>query len=137
MIADTSALLSAWAPDQRHHESCARVLSRARRVVVSPFVLAELDYLLRTRVGADAELRMLVEVASGAFTLPHFETADVTLAREVIAAYANLDLGLTDASLVVLAHRYRTPDLLTLDERHFRTVVGLDDEPFRLLPADA
>jgi predicted nucleic acid-binding protein len=44
--------------------------------------------------------------------------------------------GLADASIVVLADRYATLDLLTLDERHFRAVRGLGNRPFRLLPAD-
>jgi len=42
-----------------------------------------------------------------------------------------------DASLVVLAARSETRDILTLDERHFRAVVDARGRPFRLLPADA
>jgi hypothetical protein len=30
-----------------------------------------------------------------------------------------------------------TDEILTLDERHFRAMVGLSGRPFRLLPADA
>jgi len=48
----------------------------------------------------------------------------------------NLELGIADASIVVLADRYATLDLLTLDERHFRAVQGPGNQPFRLLPAD-
>jgi predicted nucleic acid-binding protein len=55
----------------------------------------------------------------------------------VIDGYRDLQLGLADASLVVLAERYRIVDILTLDERHFRAVSGPDGRPFRLLPADA
>ncbi len=42
-----------------------------------------------------------------------------------------------DASIVVLAGRHQTLDILTLDERHFRAISGPRDRPFRLLPADA
>jgi len=38
--------------------------------------------------------------------------------------------------MVVLAARYRTQDVLTLDERHFR-VLQANRKPLRLLPADA
>ena len=47
------------------------------------------------------------------------------------------DVGLADASNVVLAEQYATRDiLLTLDERHFRVLRGPGGLPFRLLPAD-
>jgi predicted nucleic acid-binding protein len=43
---------------------------------------------------------------------------------------------LADASLVILAERHDTLDLLTLDERHFRAISGPKGRSFRLLPAD-
>lgn len=53
-----------------------------------------------------------------------------------IERYADQSLGLADASIVVLAERYGTLDVLTLDERHFRVLLGPGDRPFRILPAD-
>jgi hypothetical protein len=38
---------------------------------------------------------------------------------------------------VVLAARYDTRDLLTLDERHFRKISPIQGGTFRLLPIDA
>lgn len=57
-------------------------------------------------------------------------------ALEVDRRYSGLDLGLADASLVVLAERYRTRRLLTFDERHFRAVAPLQGGSFTLLPTD-
>ena len=57
-------------------------------------------------------------------------------ALEVDQQFADLGLGMTDASLVVLATRYGTRDILTLDHRHFRQLVALQGGRFRLLPAD-
>jgi hypothetical protein len=56
---------------------------------------------------------------------------------EVIGQYRDLELGLADASIVVLAERYGTVEILSLDERHFRALTGPDGRSFRLLPADA
>ena len=50
--------------------------------------------------------------------------------------YADLRVGLADASVVVLAMRHRTVDLLCTDERHFRALRGPGGRPFRLLPFD-
>jgi predicted nucleic acid-binding protein len=134
---DTSGLLSAIDKSQRHHAACAAVLTGADRpLLLSPFVLAELDYLLATRVGSTAQLAVLDEVARGAYRLENFGVGDVALARDVMARYPDLGLGLADASLVVLAQRHGTRDVLTLDERHFRALRTLDRKRFRLLPAD-
>ena len=61
---------------------------------------------------------------------------DMAAAANVVAAYADLGIGLADASLVVLAGRFETNRILTLDERHFRTLRTPAGEPFTLLPAD-
>jgi predicted nucleic acid-binding protein len=53
-----------------------------------------------------------------------------------VARYPDLRIGIADASLVILAARYRTTRLLTLDERHFRVVTPLHGGTFTILPAD-
>lgn len=136
MIVDTSFLLAALVPDQRLHGACATALADAELLVVSPFVMAELDYFTALVAGVDAELAMLSELVSGAYELPSFDNIDLTRARAIVERYRDLRVGLTDASLVVLAHRYQTNEIATLDERHFRVVQSLTGRPFTLLPAD-
>ena len=46
-------------------------------------------------------------------------------------------IGLAEASIVVLAGRYGTERVLTLDERHFRALRTPAGERFTILPADA
>ncbi len=55
----------------------------------------------------------------------------------MLASYRDLMIGLADASIVVLAGRYGTNRILTLDERHFRALWAPDGGHFTLLPADA
>lgn len=137
ILLDTSGLLAAIDGNQRHHAACAAaLLAAAPPRLLSPFVLAELDYLLATQVGSRAQLALLDEVARGAYRLEPFGAIDVAAARDVAARYADLDVGLADASIVVLAARHDTRDVLTLDERHFRAMRALDRKRFRLLPAD-
>ena len=137
IILDTSGLLSAIDASQRHHAACAEILAEATRpLVLSPFVLAELDYLLATQVGGQAQLALVDEVARGVYRLESFSAHDVAVAGDVMRRYANLAIGLADASIVVLAQRHGTRDVLTLDERHFRAVRAADGRRFRLLPAN-
>src|SRR2546422_916078 len=71
-------------------------------------------------------------------TAPLFNSGqpDLASANAVLKRYAGLNIGLADASIVVLAERHGVRDVLTLDERHFRALRA-GRKRFRLLPADA
>lgn len=138
IVLDTSGLLAAIDASQRHHAAAAAVLRASDGpLLLSPFVLAELDYLLATRVSARAAAALLDQVADGAYRLEPVARGDIARCAQIIDRYRDLELGVADASLVVLAERYRTNKILTLDERHFRAVMGPGGRPFRILPADA
>lgn len=137
IVLDTSGLLAAIDGSHRQHAAAAAALRAATGpLLLSPFVLAELDYLLVTKVSQAAALALLDQVARGAYRLEPMAADDIARASEIVLRYRDLELGLADASLVVLAERHGTRDLLTLDERHFRAVSGPGGRPFRILPAD-
>src|SRR5205823_12652067 len=106
------------------------------RRILSPFVLAELDYLISTNTGQTEELKLLQDVARGVYQLEAISATDIAAAGGLIGRYADLRLGVTDASIVVLAERHGCHDILTLDQRHFRAILGPLGKPFRLLPHD-
>jgi hypothetical protein len=135
LLVDTSGLLAAIDGGQRRHRECAAVIAeQAGPFLLSPFVLAELDYLLASRVGREAQMALLAEVARGAYQLEPFDADDVDAARLIIDKYAELEPGLADASLVVLAARHRVRDVLTLDRRHFDVMRQMNGRPFRVWP---
>lgn len=135
ILVDTSGLLAALFPDQRGHEACAEALRGSTARLLSPFVLAELDSLVLKLAGVETERRLLDEVARGAYELETFTASDVARANEIVRRHKALKLGLADASIVVLAERYGVIDILTLDQRHFRSL-RVGRRSFRLLPAD-
>ena len=138
ILLDTSGVLAALVSSQRAHDAARRALEEdAGPLVLSPFVLAELDYFLSRRIGLDAALAFLAEIEAGAYELASFDASDVGEARRIVEAYRDLDIGLADASLVVLAGKLGTERILTLDERHFRTLRAPSGRAFTLLPADA
>lgn len=137
ILLDTSGLLSALDESQRHHRECASLLGEASPpLLLSPFVLAELDYLLMRHVGRRAQAALLAEVARGAYQLELFGAADVARAREVVEQYSDLRIGLADASIVVLAQRHSVAEVLTLDQRHFRAMRAERRKRFKILPFD-
>lgn len=134
-VADTSGLLAFFNRREPEHQSVRRVVEGLTDpLVVSPYVIAELDYLVSERVNADAALAVVHELAGGAYTLAAIDSADLTRAAEVIERYRDQRIGLADASIVVLAERFGTREVLTLDHRHFDVVRPLTGGRFRLLP---
>jgi uncharacterized protein len=137
IIADTSGLLAAFGAGEAENRQAQAVYEEdPGPVILSPFILAELDYMLLNRAGLKAEQQFLQEVADGIFELAAFTRADVSQAAGIVQRYSDLRIGVADASLVVLAARYRTTRLLTLDERHFRVMTPLHGDAFTILPAD-
>jgi uncharacterized protein len=137
IVLDTSGLLAALDADQHHHRQARAALAAdPGPLLLSPFVLAELDHLLLTRVGVKAETALLREVAAGAYELVAFDADDVAAAAALVERYRDLRVGIADASVAVIAARSKTTRLLTLDERHFRGIRPLWGEAFTLLPAD-
>jgi uncharacterized protein len=138
LIADTSALIAFFNSRDPQHKKTRSAVSAAGHLVVSPCVLAELDYLIASRQGAPAALGVLGYVsghaASGRWSVPaighHLQTA-----HAVLSTYP--EIGLTDAINVVLARVMETNAVATLDQRHFRMIRPLTrHDAFRLLPAD-
>jgi predicted nucleic acid-binding protein len=137
ILIDTSGLLSALDESQRYHHECATVVGEmSPPLLLSPFVLAELDYLLMRHIGRGTQAALLEEVARGAYQLEPFSAADVANAKEVIERHGDLDIGLADASIVVLAERHAVTEVLTLDERHFRALRIDRRKRFKVLPFD-
>ena len=138
ILLDTSGLLAAHFPHQRHHEACAEALREATGpLILSPFVLAEFDYLALKLIGVDGELAVLDEVVDGAYSLAEFDASDVREARDLIGRHRDLGLGLADASVAVLARRYGSRAVFTLDQGHFEALRGPKGQGYRLLPRDA
>ena len=134
LIVDTSALLAFFDASEPDHAAMSEVLVAADVLVVSPYVVAEVDYLVATRHGEDEELAVLDELAGGAWDLAAFDEEGLRRAREVISGYRDQRIGVADASIVVLAARYRTRTIASLDRRHFGVLRSLDGGYFEVLP---
>lgn len=130
MIVDTSALLAFFNRAEPHHADTASAInahaSGGGRLVVSPSVIAELDYLVLTRLGPATEQLVLEELASGAWELAQVSARHLSDALEVVREYSTIPIGVTDALNIVLAAAYGTRKIATLDHRHY-SVLRLPD----------
>jgi uncharacterized protein len=139
LIIDTSGYLAGMTKAHPLASAVREILFAAELPpVVSPFVVAELDYLVLSRAGVNAETAMLGDLTSGAYELAEVDINDLRTARGLVEKYADLAIGITDAVNMILADRHRTNEVLTLDQRHFRAVAPLTSRysAFLLLPHD-
>lgn len=117
---DTSgviALLNARDPD---HEAARSALHQAGRPYLVPCgILSETAYLLETRMPLALDA-FLADLESGAFSQ---DCGDDSLprVRELVARYADLPLGYSDASVIACAERNGRL-VLTFDRRDFGMV---------------
>ncbi|MCB0975586.1 MAG: PIN domain-containing protein [Actinobacteria bacterium] len=133
-VADTSGLLALFNDSEPAHPRIRTHVDRLDSpLVVSPFVLAELDYLLAKRLGPATEIQVMEELSGGAYDLASLDHTDLANCVSIISRYQDQRIGLTDASLVVLADRHQTDSVLTLDRRHFTVMTPLRGGHF-LLP---
>jgi predicted nucleic acid-binding protein len=139
LIIDTSGYLAGTAAKHPLSEVIQDILRTVTEPpVVSPLVLAEIDYMVLDRVGVDQELAVIDDLTSGAYEIADLDVDDLRTARGLAAQHRDLKIGITDALNAVLADRYDTNEILTTDQRHFRAVTPLSRrfDAFRLLPAD-
>ncbi|MDG9681280.1 PIN domain-containing protein [Streptomyces sp. DH18] len=141
IVADTSALYAAFDAAQTEHATAARILEN-ERLAISPLVVTELDHLVHRDLGFPAAMQVMEALNSrmgdGQYRLAELKLADLRTAQEVRQKYEGLRLDLADAVGVVLADRYRTDRIFTLDQRDFRAMSPLTPglDAFRILPAD-
>lgn len=135
MIIDTSAIVAAYDDGDPHHNDVKAALLVAHEpLILSPYVIAEADYLMTERHGVTTELTMLRDFIGGAWDLTDFDRHDLVAAIAVIDRYSDQRIGVTDASIVVLAKRYDTRTIATLDRRHFEVLRPLQGGRFEIVP---
>jgi predicted nucleic acid-binding protein len=135
LICDTGPLLAALDAADPDHDRCARLLTNADEDLVVPtLVLAELDYWCGRRLPPEAWLIFLDDLLAGVYQVQPPTGADLARCRELQAGYADLALGVVDASVVALAERLAESKVATLDQRHFRAVRPAHVDTLELRP---
>jgi uncharacterized protein len=131
ILIDTGPLVSAIDKADPAHEMASTVLQRLRRTAIVPSpVLIEVDHLARKRVGDRAARKFLKTVARGAHEVAFMTPGLMRRAVEVDGQYADLRLGLVDASVMAIAERHDLP-VFTFDFTDFRATESASG-PWRL-----
>lgn len=135
MIVDTGVLYAVLDRDDRHHAAAVDLIATTDAVLRVPMlVIAEVTHLAGPRLGTEAEVRFLGDVASGELIPEPVHPADWERIAELVARYRDLPLGTVDASLVALAERLGETDVASFDRRDLTVVRPRHCEALTLLP---
>jgi predicted nucleic acid-binding protein len=134
LVVDTSVLLAAADTADPDHTSSAEAIKSAGPLITTALVVAETAYLVGRQLGAAAEAAFFRATADGDLQVEPLTSSDARRIAELIEQYADLALGGTDASLVVIAERLNLTTIATLDRRHFGVVRPRHAPAFQLVP---
>lgn len=135
LVIDAGPLVAAAARRDRNHERCVELLSQAPPPLLVPaLVVTEVAYFLADRIGPEAEQAFARSLREGELLVEPVEAADWARIVEVLDEYADLPLGIVDASVVVACERLGATSLATLDRRHFSVVRPRHCDALSLLP---
>jgi len=135
ILADTGVLFGGTDGDDPRHGDCAAVLNaHAGELAVVVPVIVECAWLIESRLGPTAEAGFLRAVNAGEIDRVEMVDADWARVVELVDTYADMGLGLVDASIVAVAERLEVTTVATLDRRHFSVVRPAHCDAFELIP---
>lgn len=135
LLVDTGVFVSAADRDEPRHQACAELLAghRGELMATGP-VVAETAWLIESRLGPPAEAAFLRLVTTNALHVVDLTVEDYQRCVSLIETYADLGLGLVDASIVTIAEKLAVTTIATLNHRDFRVVRPAHVAAFELVP---
>ena len=135
LVVDAGPLVAAVATRDRNHQRCAELLaSEPGSLLVPVLVVTEVAYFLQ-QIGEATERAFAAAIRAGEFLVEPVEPTDWDRIDQLLETYADLPLGIVDASVVAVCERLGERRLATLDHRHFSVVCPRHCEALSLLPS--
>lgn len=119
VLIDTGPLVACFNPNDGEHAACIEKLRflKGRRLVTTLVIVTETLYLLDFSLSN--QKKFLQFMASGVIEVEDLDTDDFLAAAELMQKYHDCPMDFGDATLVVLADRLQTRQILTLDHHDF------------------
>jgi predicted nucleic acid-binding protein len=136
IILDTGVLLAAADADDHHHGDAVAFFDThpGERLVLTTTVATETAWMIEDRLDPATEAAFVSSIAAGDFAVEDMNRDDWRRSAELIATYADLGLGLVDASVVAVAERLAITTVATLNHRDFHVVRPAHCDAFELIP---
>ncbi|MGH9077858.1 MAG: type II toxin-antitoxin system VapC family toxin [Acidimicrobiales bacterium] len=135
VVLDTGVALSAADVDEPRHGDCAELLRAHHGGLLMPApAVAETAWMIESRLGPAGETAFLGLITAGELKVVDLSLDDYRRCVELIDTYADMGLGLVDASVITIAERLGIDTLATLNRRDFAVVRPRHLDAFTLLP---
>jgi predicted nucleic acid-binding protein len=133
VLVDTGILYALADEDDDWHVRARDFIQSNRLPLVTPVtVVPEVTYLLRSRLGKDAERIFVESLADGEVAAENLTASDLARCADLLREFDFL--GFVDASVVAMAERLQLRSIVTTDRRDFRRVRPRHISAFELLP---
>jgi predicted nucleic acid-binding protein len=135
VLVDTGVLLAAADEDDADYATCSQVLRdhRGQLVVPAP-VITETAWQIERNLGPRSEAGFLGLITTGELRVVDLTVTDYQRCVTLIDTYADMGLGLVDASIVTVAENLGATTIATLNQRDFRVVRPAHTDAFELIP---
>ena len=118
ILADTGPLVALLLKRDPNHRATTRwIAGNTHRLLSTWPVVTEVCHFLDLR----GKLALFQIIERGALVVADIASGDVKAFASIMATYADRDVDLADASLVLLAERSGTKDIITFDRKDFST----------------
>ena len=133
ILLDTGPIVAVLDQRDAHHAFVSRRLApiRGRLITTGAVITEAASFLQDMRGGIAGFVEFITE--SGVEIWDCFGIETLRSAADVMAAYADTPMDFADATLVLAAEHYGTPDIATTDKRGFITFRFARNKPFRLV----
>jgi predicted nucleic acid-binding protein len=121
--------------DRWHGRAASLITSEVGGLLLPAVVVPEVDHLLGARLGREARRLFYRGLVEASFLLVELSQDRIARVDEIDRQFADLDLGLVDVAVVVLAESLGVPRVATTDRRHFEPLARAFD--LELLPASS
>ncbi|MHB1853891.1 MAG: type II toxin-antitoxin system VapC family toxin [Acidimicrobiales bacterium] len=136
VVLDTGILLAGADADDGWHDRATSLLEErpAGQLLLPTTVATEAAWMIGARLGPATEAAFVASVGAGEFEVVDLVPADWVRSAELIDTYADLGLGLVDASVVAVAERLGIARVAIVDRRDFTVIRPRHIAAFELLP---
>ncbi|TNF77654.1 MAG: PIN domain-containing protein [Acidobacteria bacterium] len=133
LLMDTGVLYALADADDAWHAPVLDCLGALKENLLVPVtVIPEVTYLLRSRLGRDAELSFVQSIVAGELDIEQLTQPDLSRTVDLLTRYG--DIGFVDATVAAIAERLRLSVIATTDRRHFSQIQPSHRDSFELLP---
>jgi len=133
-IIDTSAIIGLVDKSCQHHDRISDIVKKTdiNLIIPSP-VIPEACYMLNKKFGPVIEIKFLEEIISVNLQIEILKFPDILRIAEILKKYKSLNIGFVDGSIVAIAERLKINQILTLDNKHFSSIIPVGFDYFEIL----